>query len=72
MLIDVRTANEYRRGHYAGSVNIPLDELKNFQIQDKATAIRVYCKSGGRSAKAKEILKAKGYTNVVDLGGFDK
>ena len=70
MLIDVRTTEEYKRGHLAGSVNIPLDELKSFNLTDKSKPIRVYCKSGARSARAKALLNTMGYTDVTDLGGI--
>ena len=70
MLIDVRTPEEYKRGNRPGSINIPLDIIKDFNIADKNTLIKVYCKSGARSAQAKSILLSKGYTNVTDLGGI--
>ena len=32
----------------------------------------VYCKVGGRSAEAVEILKTKGFTSIIELeGGMD-
>ena len=72
MIIDVRTAEEYRRGNRPGSINIPLADIRRFHSSDKNTLIRVYCKSGSRSAQAKELLEEMGYTNVINLGGFDK
>ena len=70
MLIDVRTAEEYRKGHIAGSVNIPLAQIRYFQIPNKSAPISVCCKGGGRAAQAKEILEARGYTNVTNIGGI--
>ena len=69
MLIDVRTANEYARGHQPGSINIPLAQIRRINVP-KDTAIRVYCKSGARSTDATKILKSMGYTNVTNLGGL--
>ena len=39
-------------------------------ISDKKKPLFVYCRSGARSAKAVEILKRMGYTNVNDIGGI--
>jgi predicted sulfurtransferase len=36
---------------------------------DKEKPVMVYCKSGGRSARAASILKDKGFENVYDLDG---
>jgi rhodanese-related sulfurtransferase len=39
---------------------------ENIQTQTK---IYVYCRSGNRSAEAINIMRATGFTNLVDLGG---
>jgi rhodanese-related sulfurtransferase len=39
-------------------------------IPDKSAPVVVYCVAGKRAAKAKEVLEAKGYKNVVNAGGF--
>lgn len=72
MLIDVRTPDEHRTGHKPGSINIPLAAIRSFCVPEKNTPIRVYCKSGGRASQAKEILESMGYTDVTNIGGFDK
>ena len=69
-LIDVRTAAEYRQGHIAGSINIPLADIRNCRIP-KNKPIFVCCKSGGRSRQARETLMAMGYTNVTNIGSID-
>ena len=72
LVIDVRTPEEYSSGHYNGATNIPLAELKNHlpDISDKQKPIVVYCASGFRSAKAKQILAAAGFLNVTDAGSL--
>lgn len=70
MLIDVRSSSEYQMGHVKGSINIPLPLIKDFNNPDKNLPIRLYCKSGGRAAQAKEILESLGYTDVTNLGGM--
>ena len=71
MLMDVRTQDEFHKGHLAGSINIPLASIKSYRNPDKNTPIRVYCKSGGRAERAKEILESMGYTDVTNIGGID-
>lgn len=75
-LIDVRTAEEFSEGHLPNALNIDYlnasfkDEIKTL---DKERPVYVYCKSGGRSAKAAAILKEHGFVKVVNLqGGYSE
>lgn len=72
VLIDVRTAEEYRDGHIDGSVNIPLDRISSVEniVKDKSTPLYVHCLSGGRSGQAVSYLKQIGYTNAKNIGGI--
>ena len=72
VLLDVRTAEEYRDGHIDGSVNIPLDRISSVEntVKDKSTPLYVYCLSGGRSGQAVSYLKQMGYTNAKSIGGI--
>ena len=72
VLIDVRTAEEYRDGHIDGSVNIPFDRISSVEntVKDKSTPLYVHCLSGGRSGQAVSYLKQIGYTNVKNIGGI--
>ena len=72
--LDVRTAEEYADGHIAGAVNIdvlaPEFEQKAVTASPKGKTVALYCRSGRRSKKAADILRAKGY-QVVELdNGF--
>lgn len=71
-LYDVRTAEEYDAGHFAGATNFPLQDLQNGTFPDvaKDTKIYVYCHSGNRSGQATVLLQNAGYTNVTDLHGL--
>ena len=74
-LIDVRSNQEYEEGHLNGAINISVYNIKN-KIEDfvknKEQLIILYCSSGHRSKKAKEILEKIGYTNVYNLkNGID-
>ena len=73
LIVDVRTPEEYSTGHYPGALNIPVDDVETRLAEfgeDKGKEIIVYCKSGRRSGKAKGILEAKGFKNVMNAGGF--
>jgi len=72
-LVDVRTAQEYRDGHISTAANIPVDVIGSKPPTDKKDElIIVYCRSGARSAAAKQTLDRLGYTNVVDFGGVPR
>ncbi|UWX55570.1 rhodanese-like domain-containing protein [Maribacter litopenaei] len=75
VLLDVRTPEEYQQGHLENSLNVnwyDSDFVQQVEGIDKDDTIYVYCKLGGRSAKAQEKLKSLGYKNVVNLeGGYD-
>ena len=70
-VIDVRTPDEYATGHFKGSRNIPLQELRKrlAEVGEKKDAIVVYCASGVRSTKAVKILATAGFTDVTNAGG---
>ena len=74
-VLDVRTPEEFQEGHLDRAVNInwyDADFAKQIQSLDKEGPIYVYCKLGGRSAKASKVLDSLGFKNVVDLtGGYD-
>lgn len=73
VLLDVRTAEEYKGGHIPGSKNIPLDALDRVTevVKEKNTPIFVHCLSGARSARAAAAMKQMGYTNVRNIGGIN-
>lgn len=75
ILVDVRTPEEYKEGHIDNALNInwfDSDFAKRISTLEKGKYIYVYCKKGGRSAKAAKFLDSLGYKKVVDLeGGYD-
>ena len=75
-LIDVRTPGEYEGGHIAEAVNLPVQAIEAGSLEgvpsDKSAPIVLICQSGGRSAKAQRLLKAKGYTHAQNVGGMSQ
>lgn len=75
ILIDVRTPDEWEGGIIEGAVKINFfEEDFNAKIQklDHSKPVFVYCKKGGRSAKAAKKLEEAGFKTIYDLaGGYD-
>jgi rhodanese-related sulfurtransferase len=70
-IIDVRSLGEYSGGHIKGSINIPLGNLtQNLAKLKKDKPIITCCASGIRSASAKNVLTANGFTQVYNGGGW--
>lgn len=71
-LVDVRTPEEFADGHLPNAINVNImgDDFDTEMAKlDKDKPIMVYCKSGGRSAKAASKLKVQGFKNISDLEG---
>ncbi|CUB05362.1 rhodanese-like domain-containing protein [Marinomonas fungiae] len=73
MLIDVRTAQEFKAGHLKNAINMPLSTLsKSANPIDRNTPIVVYCRSGSRASHAKRELYDMGFVNVYNGGGLEE
>lgn len=73
IVLDVRTAEEYRAGHIPGAINIELNNLLKGQLGPiegkESDEIFVYCLSGSRSRFAQRYLQARGYSQIYNLPG---
>jgi len=70
LILDVRTPNEYYRGHIEDSRLIPLQqlEMRVSEIEQyKGKEILLYCRSGNRSTVAAEILNRNGFKKLYNL-----
>lgn len=70
--LDVRTEDEFRSGHVPGAICVPLDRIESGAASLPADRLVVLsCQSGKRSAKARELLNARGFKNIAEMdGGF--
>jgi adenylyltransferase/sulfurtransferase len=69
VLVDVREPHEYEICNLGGEL-IPLKSLPARIVElDPVDHVVVYCRSGARSAKAVEILRAAGFGNVWNVQG---
>lgn len=72
VLIDVSEAEEYAKGHIAGSKNIPVGQIAadaKGLPSNKALPVVVVCPTGARAGRAAAALKKLGYENTVVLQG---
>ena len=72
VLLDLRNANEYQRGHILNSINVPNTELATrleSLEKHKNKAVIAYCEFGNTSGKAARSLKAAGFEQVYSLKG---
>jgi rhodanese-related sulfurtransferase len=72
LLVDVRSREEFEGGHVIDARNLPQDEVAGAgeslkKYRDKV--VIVCCESGMRSGAAARVLKAQGFTNVLNLRG---
>lgn len=71
-LLDVRTPEEYNTEHIDKAVNVNWNG-DDFEAKankyDKSKPVFVYCKVGGRSAKAADKLAEMGFKEIYNLDG---
>lgn len=73
LVVDVRSAAEFRAGHLPDTVNMPLEVIETAlpdRVKDKNQPILLHCQSGMRSGVAMGKLKAMGFQNVFNLGSY--
>ena len=68
-VVDVRTPEEHRRGGIPGSVNLPLDQLRE-ELDDAKGPFVVYCEVGQRGHTATSLLHELGIEARNLDGGY--
>lgn len=73
IVLDVRTPEEFADGHIRNATNADWKNPEEFKIKisqlPRTEPVYVYCRSGVRSEKASEWLRANGFTQVSGLDG---
>ncbi len=74
-ILDVRTPGEWSAGVIEGAIKL---NIKDNDFRDRLVKLQkdqptlVYCKKGGRSAKATLIMEELGFKEIYNmLGGYD-
>ena len=73
LLVDVRTPQEFAKGHVSGAINIPYDQVANRIAElgdNNSREVVFYCQSGGRSGLATSTLLKLGWKNAFNGGGI--
>ena len=71
-LVDVRTPEEFEAGHIETALNYNVnapDFASQVEGLDKSKPVLLYCKKGGRSARAAKQLQEMGFMTLYDLEG---
>ena len=70
VVLDVREPWEWDICHFPEAKLIPLKELPNrLNELDSSKEMIVHCRSGGRSAKAVDLLRKSGFPKAKNLKG---
>jgi rhodanese-related sulfurtransferase len=73
VIIDVRTPGEVSEGYIDGATLFIDYNGSNFESKisklDKSKSYIIYCHSGGRSARASELMASKGFKKLYNLEG---
>jgi rhodanese-related sulfurtransferase len=69
-VIDVRTAVEWRAGHYPKALHIPVDKINEKTTTElPKRGLLVYCNTGQRARFAAEKLEDLGFKDVYYIAG---
>ncbi len=72
LIIDIRSASEYKNGHIKGAINTPLSGFSaslGGHTKFKNKPVLVYCNSGRTATSALKMLKKAGFENINNLEG---
>ena len=69
-LVDVRSPSEYANGTIPGSINIPVDELRERHLEINNKKVIVNCQVGQRGHVATMLLRSLGYDAKNLDGGY--
>jgi phage shock protein E len=75
LVVDVRTVEEFSTKRLTNVVNVPLAEVQakiSGVVSNKSDVVLLHCRTGRRSGQAEAELRALGYTNVFNIGSYEK
>jgi len=72
LVIDLRPAADYAKGHILGAKSLPLTELERRASEldkHKAKPVILHCADGNRAGSGVALLRKNGFAKVVNLAG---
>jgi phage shock protein E len=78
VLVDVRSQQEWDKGHIAGAIHMPITSLEELETErvaklvPKKRIVYIHCEVGMRAEAAGEILAPQGYQVRVLKQGYKK
>lgn len=79
VLVDVRSVEEWRKGHIDGAIFLPIDSLRKYSLDPKRLqktlpknkVVYTYCLVGMRAKAAATILEKQGFTVRALKPGYE-
>jgi rhodanese-related sulfurtransferase len=75
VIVDLRTPREFKGGHLAGAVNIPIENLirRHSQLDDyRDKPVLLYCRTVNKTRRAIWLLQERGFKSIYALwGGYE-
>ena len=72
VVLDVRTPGEFAAGHLPDAINLDYQAAgfaDDLGALDREVPYLLYCRSGNRSAQAREMMRGLGFVEVYEIGG---
>jgi phage shock protein E len=71
LVVDVRSVEEFTRGHVPGAVNVPFFSYTKLAAiaAPKDRPVAIYCELGPRAAWARWMMRVAGFADVKHLDG---
>ncbi len=72
LIIDIRAAAEYKKGHIKGAKNVQLSEFASSieaYSEHKKNPVLIYCNSGSTTGRVIKLLKKAGFEKINNLEG---
>ena len=72
LLIDFRSGEEYKKGHWIDAINFPEEEITDYtKVLSKKRCLILYCQHGGSSMQLARTLGKMGYSVGTVIGGYE-
>ena len=70
LVLDVRSAEEWKAGHLRGALHVPVDDVRGrSETLPRDRRLAVYCRSGYRAHLALRALRGIGFADIVNVTG---